>query len=52
MIKSFIGKCVRVWHILKKPTMTEFKTISKVSALGLAAVGLIGFVISVLMNLF
>ena len=52
MIISFLRKCARVWHILKKPSMTEFKTISKVSALGLLAIGLIGFLISTAMSFF
>ena len=51
-IKSFISQCVRVWKILRKPNLEEFKTTSKVAALGLGAIGLIGFVISLAMNLF
>jgi protein translocase SEC61 complex gamma subunit len=46
-IKEFFEKCVRVWHILKKPDNKEFKTIAKVSALGILAIGAIGFIISV-----
>ncbi len=44
--KSFVLQCKRVWHILKKPSAEEFKTVSKVSALGLLTLGLIGFVIA------
>jgi protein translocase SEC61 complex gamma subunit len=40
-------KYLRVWRLLKKPTMAEFKTISKVTAIGLLVVGALGFVISV-----
>jgi len=36
--KSFSKKCIRVWHLLKKPDKTEFTTIAKVSAIGLALV--------------
>ena len=50
-IKSFFSQCVRVWKILRKPDMYEYKTTTKVSAIGLIAIGLIGFVISVMMNL-
>jgi len=48
---SFLAKCKRVWVLLKKPTAAEFKTVSKVAAIGLGAVGLIGFTIAILMNL-
>jgi len=50
-IKEFTAKCVRVWHVLRKPTMREYKTISKVAALGLLGIGLIGFLISIVINL-
>lgn len=49
--KSFISQCVRVWHLLRKPTKDEFKKVSIVSAVGLGLIGLIGFVIAILMNL-
>jgi protein transport protein SEC61 subunit gamma-like protein len=51
-IKSFFFQCVRVWHILRKPTNEEFKSISKISALGVLAIGLIGFIISVVLTIF
>jgi protein translocase SEC61 complex gamma subunit len=41
----------RVWRILRKPTMDEFKTISKVSAIGLLVIGAAGFVIAEIMAL-
>lgn len=44
--KSFIIQCKRVWHILRKPSSEEFKTVAKVSALGILAIGAIGFLIS------
>lgn len=50
-IKSFFSQCVRVWKILRKPDMQEYKTTAKVAALGLGIIGLIGFAISMLMNL-
>jgi len=37
----------RVWRLLKKPSMQEFKTIAKVSAIGLLIIGAVGFIISV-----
>ncbi|MBS3077666.1 protein translocase SEC61 complex subunit gamma, partial [Candidatus Pacearchaeota archaeon] len=35
-----------VWHVLRKPTSLEFKTVSKVSAIGILILGAIGFLIA------
>jgi len=50
-ISSQYHKYLRVWHLLKKPTMEEFKTISKVSVIGLLVIGAFGFAIAVIMKL-
>ncbi len=50
-ISSQYHKYLRVWRLLKKPTMQEFTTISKVSIIGLLVIGALGFAISVAMNL-
>jgi protein transport protein SEC61 subunit gamma and related proteins len=47
---SFARQCKRVWQLLKKPDKTEFTTIAKVSAIGLALVGVIGFAVNLLMT--
>ena len=41
-IKSFLIQSKRVWHILRKPTADEVKTIAKVSGLGILIIGLLG----------
>tara|TARA_Y100000310_G_C20655266_1_gene801651 strand:- start:714 stop:878 length:165 start_codon:yes stop_codon:yes gene_type:complete len=51
-VKSFLLKCKRVWHVLRKPSSQEFKTVSKISALGILAIGLIGFTIALITNIF
>ena len=51
-IKSFLLKCKRVWHTLKKPTKEEFRQISKISAIGIGILGLLGFLISITMKAF
>ena len=51
-IATQYNKYLRVWRLLKKPTMSEFKTISKVSAVGLLVIGALGFAISVAMKIF
>jgi protein transport protein SEC61 subunit gamma-like protein len=49
-LSSFVSQCVRVWHLLRKPTNEEFKAVSKISAIGLGLIGLLGFVITVVMT--
>ena len=49
-ISSQYHKYIRVWRLLKKPNMEEFKTISKITAIGLLAVGAVGFVISIIVK--
>ena len=49
--KNYINECIRVLKITKKPTMFEFKTVVKVSALGLLLIGFIGFVIFLVVKL-
>ena len=44
-LKTFFYECIRVFKITKKPSGTEFKTIVKVSALGIAIIGFLGFLI-------
>ncbi len=51
-LKSFVGKCKRVWMVLKKPTKDEFLKVAKVSAVGILIIGLLGFVISIIMKIF
>ncbi len=55
-LKSFLIQSKRVWQILKKPSMIEFKTVAKVSAIGILALGAMGFIISdglkIISNLF
>ena len=49
-LKSFFLKCRRVWFVLKKPSKKEFEQVTKVSAIGVAILGLIGFLISVVIG--
>lgn len=41
----FCRESARVLKVTKKPDREEFKTIVKVSALGMAIIGLIGFLV-------
>ncbi len=49
-LSSFFGQCGRVWSLLRKPNMDEFKAVSKVSAIGLGIIGLLGFAITLIMT--
>lgn len=51
-LKTFASKSKRVWFALKKPTKDEFYTVTKVSAIGIAVLGIVGFIISILMSFF
>ena len=42
---TFLRECKRVLRVTKKPTKDEFRTIVKVSGLGMTVIGLIGFLI-------
>ncbi|MEK6934616.1 MAG: protein translocase SEC61 complex subunit gamma [Nanoarchaeota archaeon] len=44
-IKSFIVECIRVFKITKKPNKVEFLTVVKASSIGIAVIGIIGFLI-------
>ena len=51
-LKRFYIECTRVLKVTKKPDSVEFKTIVKVSGLGIIVIGIIGFIISMLKQLF
>jgi protein transport protein SEC61 subunit gamma-like protein len=50
-LKSYLKECWRVLRITKKPSSEEFKVIVKVSGIGMAVIGLIGFLISMMKQL-
>ena len=50
-IKSFITQSRRVFRITKKPGKEEFRTIVKVTAIGIAIIGVIGFLIHLVWKL-
>ncbi len=50
-IKEFLEKCKRVLNVAKKPSKEELKQVAKISALGILAIGLIGFIIGLIFTL-
>jgi len=47
-VKRFIKETIRVLRITKKPSAEEYKSILKVTGLGIAIIGVIGFAIFLL----
>ena len=45
-LKTFLIEAKRVYRITRKPNKQEFKTIVKITAIGIAVIGVIGFIIS------
>ncbi|NQV09529.1 protein translocase SEC61 complex subunit gamma [Candidatus Woesearchaeota archaeon] len=50
--KDFARESLRVLRITKKPSGFEFRTIVKVSGLGMIIIGLIGFLLHFVKQLF
>lgn len=44
-LKAFIMECKRVLRVTKKPDKQEFTTIVKISSIGMAIIGVIGFLV-------
>src|SRR3989344_3041247 len=44
-LKAFILECKRVLRVTKKPDKQEYTTIVKISAIGMALIGALGFII-------
>lgn len=47
-LKRFIKESVRVLRVTKKPNKEEYMSIVKVTGLGIAIIGVIGFIIFIL----
>jgi len=50
-LKRFSGECRRILKVTKKPSSFEFKTIVKVSGIGILLIGLVGFLIQMIKQL-
>jgi protein transport protein SEC61 subunit gamma-like protein len=49
-LKAFAAKSKRVWMVMRKPTRKEFEMTSKVAAIGIVILGIIGFILSILIS--
>lgn len=50
-LHAFIQECKRVLRVTKKPNKEEFMTIVKISAAGMAIIGVLGFLIHLVKEL-
>ena len=50
-VKELFERCIRVFHISRKPTDAEFRKVAKISAIGIIVIGLIGIIISAVFGL-
>ncbi len=50
-LRSFIVECARVIRVTKKPSAQEYKTTLKVTAIGTAVIGLLGFLIQIVVQM-
>ncbi|MDO5825815.1 MAG: protein translocase SEC61 complex subunit gamma [Methanosphaera sp.] len=47
-ISSFLKQCERVLRVSKKPDMDEYKTVAKVTGIGIIIIGVVGFIVALL----
>jgi protein transport protein SEC61 subunit gamma-like protein len=47
-MRRFVTQCIRVLKITKRPDRDEYKMLVKVSGLGIAVIGMIGFILHVI----
>jgi protein translocase SEC61 complex gamma subunit len=49
---DIIRRCVRILHIARKPTAQEFEMVAKVTAFGMVLFGIVGLILSIVLNMF
>lgn len=47
----FVAQCIRVLKVTRKPNRQEFRMLVKISGLGIAVIGAIGFILHLLKTL-
>ncbi|MDO5851792.1 MAG: protein translocase SEC61 complex subunit gamma [Methanobacteriaceae archaeon] len=50
-INSFLKQCQRVLKVSKKPDKNEYKTVAKVTGIGIIIIGFVGFLITLIAQL-
>ncbi|HLC68408.1 MAG TPA: protein translocase SEC61 complex subunit gamma [Candidatus Bilamarchaeaceae archaeon] len=49
-IRELLVRCGRILKISKKPTDEEFEKVAKITSLGIAAIGMLGVILSVIFS--
>jgi len=47
-IRGFLKQCERVLRVSKKPDADEYRTVAKVTGIGIIIIGVIGFIVGIL----
>ncbi len=50
-VRRFIREAIRVVHVTRKPTLDEYKTLLKVTGIGVLILGAMGFIIFLIKEL-
>ncbi len=50
-LKGFFSQCRRVFQVTKKPSRQEYKSVVKITGLGILIIGVIGFIITIIVQL-
>ncbi len=51
MLQEFAHQAKRVLSVARKPDMDEYLNVAKITAIGIAIIGVIGFIIQLIKNL-
>jgi protein transport protein SEC61 subunit gamma-like protein len=50
-IQELLKRCIRILHISRKPTGSEYSKVARVTALGMLLFGFIGFIVTIVFGL-
>ncbi len=49
---NYLKDCARVLAIAKRPNLAEYKQVAKLTGLGIAVIGLVGLLVTMVFSLF
>ena len=49
---ELIKRCIRILHISRKPTNSEYEHMAKITGIGMLVLGVLGLIISLMFGLF
>ncbi len=51
MFRKFLHQCKRVLQVARKPSGDEYRTIAKITGIGMIIIGIVGFLITLIAEL-